>query len=400
MTDNSNGNANHICVITNSYPFGDISLQPFVEQLVITLIDMGVHCDVIAPRSVTNSIIRKIPLPPKVYQATTHGGKAYTVYFPRHITLSSTGKIFGALLERLNLQFFTRAAKKAVKRNNIVPDLFYGHFFNPGGLAAADIAFVYNKPYFVACGENYFDSLDKMGREWVRNKLKSMSGVVSVSSNNKRELVKRGYANEESIEVFINSVNQEVFYPRDKAEMRKKYGFDEDAFIVCFVGRFLEVKGSKRLASALDQLDDVYSIFLGTDSEYPTCKNMLYCGAVPHSQVPEYLSLSDAFVLPTLAEGCCNAIIEAMACGLPVISSDLPFNDDILDDDCSLRIDPTDVGAIRDAIILLRDNYEIRNKMTIAAISKVKDLNIEKRADNILRFLSKRLRKGSEKHGS
>ena len=381
------GSIKKICVIVNAYPYNGIAMQPFVEQLVVTLIDSGVNCDVIVPRSITQNIIRKIPLPPRIYQAVTPKNNKYQVYFPRRVSISSIGGALGGIFEKINYMSFIRAAKRAVKKHNINPDIFYGHFFNPSGLTAAKLSAVYNKPYFVACGENYLTSLDKMGSDWVKNKLKNISGVVAVSSNNKNELLKRGYVREERIGVFINSIDSDMFYPRDKSEMRQKYNFDKDAFIVCFVGRFVDVKGPKRLSAALDQIDGVNSVFLGSGSNCPDCGNMLYCGAVSHDQVPEYLSLSDVFVLPTLAEGCCNAIIEAMACGLPVISSNLPFNDDILDEACSIRVDPTDIDAIRDAILYLRDNKDDCRKMAAAALAKAGGLSIGKRAENILRFI-------------
>lgn len=383
-----------ICIITYAFPYDGIPLQPFVEQLVNTFVDMGLRCDVVVPRSITNSIVRKIKLPSKAYRAVTQKRNPYNVYFPRYFSISTAGGPFGGFFEWFNWNAFTRAAKRAVHTRQIEPDAFYGHFFNPSGLTSAVLSAMYDKPYYVACGENSFASLDKMGPAWVKGKLKGIAGVVAVSGNNKKELVSRGYVSGEKVEVFVNAIDTDLFYPRDKAEMRKKYQIGEDVFIVCFVGRFLEVKGPRRLAAALDQIDEVYSVFLGTDAEYPSCKNILFCGSVPHSQVPEYLSLADVFVLPTLAEGCCNAIIEAMACGLPVISSDLPFNDDILDGDCSIRIDTRDVEAIREAIVRLRDDKALRQSMASAALKKVESLSLSRRAERILQFMEGQVNDG------
>ena len=381
-----------ICIVTNAYPFNGNALQPFVEQLVNTFIDMGVLCDVVVPRSLTNSLIRKSPLPPKVYRAVTYKNNEYNVYFPRYFTISASDGRLGRICERFNAAMFSRAAKKAVKRHQINCDLFYGHFFNPGGLAAAELSSIYNKPYFVACGENYLTSLNKMGSYWVKKKLEKITGVVAVSTNNKNELMKCEYVNKEKVEVFVNAIDSNIFNQRNKSEMRRKYNVKEDAFVVCFVGRFVDVKGPKRLSNALSQIESVHSVFLGTGSEYPDCDNILFCGAVSHEQVPEYLSLSDLFVLPTLAEGCCNAIIEAMACGLPIVSSDLPFNDDILDDEYSIRVDPTNIEEIRSAIIYLMENNNIRIKMAAAAAAKATEFNLGKRAENILEFMESKIK--------
>jgi hypothetical protein len=103
----------------------------------------------------------------------------------------------------------------------------------------------------------------------------------------------------------------------------------------------------------------------------------LFKGRLPHALVPEYLSCSDVFVLPTLAEGCSNAIVEAMACGLPIISSNLPFNTDILDESNAILIDPMKVEEIAKAIQVLRLNAKIKEKYIENSIEKVKRLSIE-----------------------
>ena len=106
-----------------------------------------------------------------------------------------------------------------------------------------------------------------------------------------------------------------------------------------------------------------------------------------HDSIPVLLNAADVFVLPTLAEGCCNAIIEAMACGLPVISSDLPFNHDILNITNSILIDPMNINEIRDAIIKVKNDAELRERLSQGAMETAKKLTIEARTDHILAFL-------------
>ena len=89
---------------------------------------------------------------------------------------------------------------------------------------------------------------------------------------------------------------------------------------------------------------------------------------MPHEEVPLYLNAADVFVLPTLHEGCCNAVVEAMACGLPVISSDLPFNWDVLNKGNSIMVNPNSINEIRDAIVEMRDNNVKRMQLSQGAL--------------------------------
>ena len=86
-----------------------------------------------------------------------------------------------------------------------------------------------------------------------------------------------------------------------------------------------------------------------------------------------------------------NAIVEAMACGLPIVSSNLPFNDDILEDKNSIRINPMSVDEIRDAVIRLKDS-DIRDKMGNNAWYTAQGLSIEGRAEKILKFIYEQMR--------
>ena len=111
---------------------------------------------------------------------------------------------------------------------------------------------------------------------------------------------------------------------------------------------------------------------------------------MPHEQINSYLNCSDAFVLPSLAEGCPNSVIEAMACGLPIISSDLPFNYDILSNENAILVDPLDVKAIAAAIKQLKDNDSLKDRLAKDSLTKAKELTIKERVSKILMFIQGR----------
>lgn len=385
---------NKICFIVDAYPSEHRVANAFIEALVNQIVDLKTECCVIYPQSLNKAIKLKTKILPNVYKRITPAGNWVTVYCPKYISYSSI-KILGINTAFLTKSSFQNAVEKVFKKIKRTKefDVVYGHFLNPAGMVAAYLGGKYNIPSFFAYGENGTYTIDYFGAEKTAELVKNLTGVVSVSSVNKEILIENSIVSKEKIGVFPNSIDQRVFWKRNKDEMRKKYNMPLDGFIVAFVGRFLNVKGPLRLSDALDRInkdDSIYSIFIGEGGETPKCNNILHCGPVAHDIIPEYLSCADVFVLPTLAEGCCNAIIEAMACGLPVISSNLPFNDDILDESCSIRIDPNSIEELANAIALLKNNTELREKLAEGALSKAKGLTIDQRAKSILRFIEEK----------
>ena len=106
-----------------------------------------------------------------------------------------------------------------------------------------------------------------------------------------------------------------------------------------------------------------------------------------HDDIPILLCAADVFCLPTLSEGSCNAVVEAMACGIPVISSNLSFNDDVLTEENAIRIDPSSVDEIREAIYEIKVNNVLRDRLGKAALKTSEGLNIKNRAKKILNFM-------------
>jgi glycosyltransferase involved in cell wall biosynthesis len=97
--------------------------------------------------------------------------------------------------------------------------------------------------------------------------------------------------------------------------------------------------------------------------------------------------------MPSLAEGSCNAVIEAMACGLPIVTSNGRYMDDIVDDEVAIRVDPTDVRAIREAILLLKNDPERRTRMSKACLKKARHFDINDRARRVTTWMEELVRR-------
>ena len=371
----------NILILAPDYPNVYRASFEFVKNLVDALADRGNHCYVIAPYSVTRE--------KRFWRGTEFvkmdNGGSVTVVRPNTFTFSNW-KIGRFNFTELSTKVSIKIALNSMK---FKPDVAYGHFWSCG-----KELYMYAKerriPLYVATGESVIPNPVFSNKELISFR-DYVKGVVCVSSKNRDESIELGLTTSDKCLLVPNGIDNRMFRVLDKQECRKQLGLPQDCFIVAFLGWFKHVKGPRRLAAALDSIRDgetVYSIFIGAGlKEDPICNNILFKGRLKHHEIPPYLNSADVFVLPTLHEGCCNAIIEAMACGLPIISSNLPFNWDVLNNRNSIMIDPNNISDIANAIKRLRDDKTLRMQLRQGAIETAKDLTIDKRAAKIEEFI-------------
>jgi len=377
-----------ICIISNRYPnVLTPTRQVFVQKLVWAMADLGVECTVICPIPI-NQYFNFYKLPVESVE-TTPNGSTIKLYFPRYVSAGQR-KVLWFNTANLTTSMFTSAVKRVFKKLVIKPETVYGHFFSPAGICAARIGRMFGIPAFAAYGESTPWSILNIGVSRIKKDLCTLAGVVSVSSANKRTLIELDVIPCEKISVFPNGFQEEIFYPRNKVDARNKFGFDRDAFIVSFVGQFNERKGVMRLAAAANGLKDVKVAFAGKGDLVPENENCIFKKAIAPTDIPDFLSASDIFVLPTLNEGCSNAIVEAMACGLPVVSSDLDFNRDILDNGNAMLIDPKNIEEIRSAIEILKNDSALLEQKRQKTLERIKSLTVRNRAEQIRNWIVER----------
>lgn len=381
------------CFVAGNYPTKTRQVHVFLENIVTKLVDKGEVCTVIAPQSYVAYFLKKGIRRDIVSERTTSNGNKYTVYSPLYFVLP---KIKIGELSTLDLQrwIIYKVLKRTYKKNDVNADLIYSHFVRIG-MSGVRLAKELGISSFIANGEaDTYAEIKMNSKSLLKQTLKDATGIISVSTKNKNEIAKLSGNDPKVLEktsVIVNAADNNRFYRKDKIEIRKRMEWPLDAFVIAFTGSFIERKGVKRLSRVVDRFDDVYSIFMGVGEEKPTCKNILHCGRVNNAEMNDYLNAADVFVLPTQAEGCSNAIVEAILCGLPVISSDKEFNYDVLDETCSILIDPNSDEEIYQAIKKLKEDTSYREKLRDGAIERSKHLNLDYRVEKIQYFIKSKM---------
>jgi glycosyltransferase involved in cell wall biosynthesis len=377
----------NICVVCQSFPTQKTIDFVFIEQLCREFADLGENITVIAPQSVFKSIVRRIPLQKTKSIVQTRNSK-FTLLRPYSFS-------FGNGFHKLNKKFFDNAVLRACRKIDAVPDVLYGHFWCCAD-AALPFALKENVPLFVVAGEGEISSHTIMTDNEIKSLRDAVNGVICVSTKSKKESVVVGFTTENKCTVIPNAINPALFYPREKRLMREKLNLPQETFILAFVGQFNSRKGVARLCEALKKVNNlnIKIMFMGTGAELPDYEGTIFAKTVNHDDLPEYLSAADAFILPSINEGCSNAIIEAMACGLPILSSDMEFNHDVLNEFNSILFDPLSVDEIAQAILNLYSDSKLCEKLSKGALVAASKLTIHERAKKILAFIKSRLSGG------
>lgn len=178
--------------------------------------------------------------------------------------------------------------------------------------------------------------------------LKSADKILTLSKGSEDELISFG-VDPEKIGFYDHWVDLESFRPLDKKEFRNKLDLKVSDFVVLFVGRLIEKKGTRVLTEVAKKLPEVKFVFvgLGPDADLLTIaakenKNILFLGKIVNDQLYKIYNAADLFCIPSqYEEGFGRVNMEAVACGLPVVGSNKGGIPKALDSSVSILVDPT-----------------------------------------------------------
>lgn len=376
-----------LVILANKYPNEfDPNINVFTQQTAWTFADLGYECVVVCPSAVNlNKTNRKLPLETV---ETTERGNNVRVMRPHYLSMGQRPGPFNRQRVSFTVSHYVASVRRALLEYHIDPALFFGEFLCPCGVAAVNLGESLGVPSFFQHGEALYFGDEYFGNARLKNDLLvGLTGAVAVSTQNKGYLLDAGIVPSNKIGVFPNGCRGDRFYPRDKHEARLKMGWPDDAFVVGLTGSFDERKGVMRLKSAVEALDGVYYACAGKGALDPSGEKCLLSSPINNADLPWYLSALDAFVLPTQNEGCCTATVEAISCGLPIVSADRSFDYDICGEDNSILIDPDDIDAIARAIDRLRCDVELRSHLAEGSLNRAPGLDLRRRIAAIANWM-------------
>lgn len=277
--------------------------------------------------------------------ATFERQQGIDVYYPRFLSIPGLLKSWDGLFMAIG-SFFTLYRLRKQFQFNIID----AHFAYPDGYAATLLGKWFAVPVTITLrGTEVPQSKRPQIRTRLLQALQNATQVFSVSESLKHHVVELG-ADAEKIQRIGNGVDTKKFYPVDKQEARQQLELPEDAKVLISVGGLVDRKGFHRVLEVLPALvkqypNLIYLIVGGPSPEgniserlrqqvkdLDLVEHVRFLGSLPADQLKTPLSASDVFVLATANEGWANVFLEAMACGLPVITTDVGGNAEVVND--------------------------------------------------------------------
>ncbi len=225
------------------------------------------------------------------------------------------------------------------------------HFAYPDGYAATLLGKVLKVPVTITLrGTEVPQSKIPSRKVKLLKAIENAKRIFSVADSLKQHVVALG-AKENKIRVIGNGVDITKFYPLDRLEQRAALKISTEAKVLVSVGGLVERKGFHRVIAVLPELikhhPDLIYLIIGGESAEGNIKAQLenqvkelelenhvqFLGALSSEQLKKPLSCADVFVLATANEGWANVFLEAMACGLSVVTTDVGGNREVVCND-------------------------------------------------------------------
>ena len=273
------------------------------------------------------------------------------------------------------------------------PDLILSYFLYPDAYAALQIGKTLSVPVLArGVGSDVHNLGDRISAMHTRTVLREADFLGMVSGDLRQRVLAMG-ASPEKTRTIVNGCDLAVFHVRDRLEARGKLHIDPSAQAVVYIGRMDLRKGLRELVDAAATLHpkrpDLHVYLVGEGPDRPTIEAAIqahnaagYIHTLPgcaFSDVAIWMAAADLVTLPSYMEGCPNSVLEALACGRPVVATNVGGIPEIMNDQCGRLVPPRDSAALASALAeVLNESWDA------GAISAQRSRSWENVADELL----------------
>jgi glycosyltransferase involved in cell wall biosynthesis len=355
-----------VLVISSMFPN---NIQPvfgvFVQQ---RLLRLARHCRlrIVSPIPYCPlvGILRRYAYRARVERRLTLNG--LEVYYPRFFSVPLILKPLDGIFFFLSLVLFCRRLRKEFDF-----DLIDAHLAYPDGFAAVLLGKLFNKPVTVTLrGHDIFE----LPRYPVRKRqviyaLSRADLVLSVADALKQGAVGLGIP-AEKIVLATNGVDTRLFRPVDKDKAREELGLPRDKKIILSIGHLVVRKGFQHIIRAVSLLtrqgrENILLVIVGAagiEGDYKSQLDKLitqlgladrvyFAGGKPYEELYKWYGAADVFCLASSKEGWANVLLEALACGKPVVATRVWGTSEVIaSEDLGLLVEAGNPPALAQAL--------------------------------------------------
>ena len=231
-------------------------------------------------------------------------------------------------------------------------DVIDAHYYYPDGVAAALLARHFNKPFTITARGTDLNllpqyTLPRLMMQWAASRAAASIGVCSALV----DVLRSWNIPEHRLRVMRNGVDLLRFHPMAQGEARAELGLTGSPLLVS-VGYLVERKGHhvaiEALAKLLDKHPQARLLVIGAGEELARLQalctrlgvqaHVTFTGALPNADLYKWYSAADVMILASSREGWANVLLEAMACGTPVVATRIWGTPEVVAEDVAGRL--------------------------------------------------------------
>ncbi|HEY6985035.1 MAG TPA: glycosyltransferase [Rhodanobacteraceae bacterium] len=296
---------------------------------------------------------------------------------PRSFLTGTVGEAFR--LPDIDVEAFTytaipvasRALNAFVESRGLIPrlrrfspDVAIGYWIYPDGDATVRAARALGIPAVVGALGSDIHVRSGMTARQTRRAIAASDALIVVSDAMRRTAIRDFGAAPPKVHTITNGFNASIFRPQSKDAARRELGIDAQSKLVIYIGRLIESKGLRELIEAarkVAETDANFRLALVGDgvmreelvrlvSDSGLAERTLIPGGMAPAEVARWIAAADVLTLPSWSEGYPNVVVEALACGRPVVATDVGGTAEIVNETNGLLIPPHDPEALAKAL--------------------------------------------------